>query len=262
MEVFQGTNIPINEDSSDNMNFIIDEYLTPRLMSFREICVYDEVATLLPDLLTWKTTYDAWLEGFNFIFRKNGKVLTDDEYTITDYRKGCFELTDDLDIGGNGNTRDVVNVTYQFDYFPVPILKSFVLQAIDNTNSGAVGPPADFDVENMPDWWRGVVADMAFAMAIEKLILDYDLWKGRLIFAIGPGATYDGDGGDIISQLETLKNNAEQRASKTLDNEKFKVGNYLSPPTCAYWLGIQGYGGSRNSRTGGKLRGHRRNRFY
>jgi len=95
---------------------------------------------------------------------------------------------------------------------------------------------------------------------MEKLLLDYDLWRYRLLFAIGPNEI-EGGGGDIASQLETLKTNAESRAARILENEKFKTGNYLSPPTSAYWAGISGGGSGGLQVYGGRLRGWKPNRF-
>ena len=91
---------------------------------------------------------------------------------------------------------------------------------------------------------------------MEKLILDYNLWKHRLVFAVGP-SVLDGDAGDIVSQFETLKRNAEERAYKTLENEKFKTGNQISNPTAAYFSSIRGGGGRSN-----RLRGFKSNKFF
>jgi hypothetical protein len=108
------------------------------------------------------------------------------------------------------------------------------------------------------------MTDLAFAQCMEKLLLDYDLWKPRMIFAIGPNDVYGG-GGDITGQLETLKQNAEARADKTMDNEKFKSGNYLSPPTQFYYDSINGMGGSSSAHgipfLTGRLRGWHPNQW-
>ena len=101
---------------------------------------------------------------------------------------------------------------------------------------------------------------------MERLILDYDLWKGRLIFALNPGDVYDGSGSgsNIVSQLELLKKNAEQRAQATMENPKFKIGgNITSAPTSVYYSAVRGIGGRNTmNNSGGKLRGFRRNRLF
>jgi hypothetical protein len=100
---------------------------------------------------------------------------------------------------------------------------------------------------------------------MEKLLLDYDLWRYRLLFAIGPNEAYGDGGSDISGQLTTLKQNAEERASTAMQNEKFKVGNYLAPPTQVYFDSIKGIGGSSGAHgvpyISGRLRGWKPNRL-
>jgi hypothetical protein len=187
-------------------------------------------------------------------------------YTITSYEKGEFQVGA-VDIGTDGCPRDSVEATYQFDYFPVEVLEGFFNAAVEVVNTGAIGPPTNYKLDGSgtvpPDYWDGVLLDLAFAMAMEKLLLDYDLWKYRLVFAIGPNEVYGG-GGDIVGQLETLKSNAESRAARTLENEKFKTGNYLSPPTSIYFQSIRGAGTSSPHGIPfltGRLRGWKPNRY-
>jgi hypothetical protein len=146
------------------------------------------------------------------------------------------------------------------------VLEGFIRSAISVVNTAAVGPPTNYRFCNTPqppEFWSGVIVDIAYAMAMERILLDYELWKWRLVYAIGPQEIYGGaGGGDLASVIETLKRNAEERANKTLENEKFKTGNYLSPPTQAYWSAIRGYGGGSWSSscgtlpfTGGRLHG-------
>ena len=88
---------------------------------------------------------------------------------------------------------------------------------------------------------------------------------GRLVFAINPGDVYDGSGSgsNVVSQLELLKKNAEERAQNTLDNPKFKIGgNITSAPTDVYYSAVRGIGGRNTGRNGGKLRGFKRNRLF
>jgi hypothetical protein len=86
-----------------------------------------------------------------------------------------------------------------------------------------------------------------------------------LIFAIGPNEI-EGGGGDVVGQIETLKRNAEERAYKAIDNEKFKMGcHYVSPPTTFYFDSIRGMGSSQGRHgvpfVGGKLRGWKPNNY-
>jgi len=178
---------------------------------------------------------------------------------------GRYKLSGGTNVGPDNRPRDVVESTFQFDYFPIEVLEGFFNAAIEVINAGAFGPPSDYKICTAPppNYWDGVLVDLAFAMAMEKLLLDYDLWRHRLIFAIGPNEV-EGGGGDIVGQLETLKSNAEERANKALDNELFKIGgHYLAPPTSFYYQAVRGYGGSSGAHgipfSTGRLKGWKPN---
>ena len=259
-------NLPINVIvDHPNANTIIDQMLTPRLLAFRMLCIFDEQGTVTSDQAHWKWSYANWNPGFDLIVRKNGKVLKAGEYGLVDYNEGTIYDTT-ISLGADRRPRDVMELTYQFDYFPPSILLGIITQAIDFVNTAAVGPATDYNIDNMPDYWAGVVTDLSFAVCMERLLLDYTLWRGKVIFALGPNE-FETGGGDIVSTLQILKSNAEERANKTLDNERFKIGNYESPPTQIYYNAIRGVGGGRllgpnNSGFYGKLRGWRPNKIW
>lgn len=263
MAVFPGTYIPTGVASNATFNHLIDDLLTPRLMSFRQVCFYDEQATLDCDGETWHVNFGNWLSGAPIKARKNGSPCS--TMTDIDYSYGTFKVGA-VDVGADGRPRDVVEVNYMWDYFPVDILEGMYTAAVSIINMTAVGPPTSYTVSTAPTAWEGVMTDLVFAMCMEKLLLDYDLWKYRLVFAIGPNEVYEGGGGDIVAQLETLKSNAEERANRAMENEKFKTGNYLSPPTAIYYDAIRGFGGSRSAHgipfLTGRLRGWHPNRWY
>ncbi len=265
MAVFPGTYIPTGVASTAKFNHLIDDLMTPRLMSFRQICIHDEPANLSPDdQLTWGVTWGNWLTAAPLRIRKNGVLVASASVTNIDYVHGTFRVGA-VDVGADGVARDTVEAgTYWFDYFTPDILEGFYTAAVSIINMTAIGPPTTYTVDSAPTNWEGVMTDLAFAMCMEKLLLDYDLWRYRLLFAIGPNEI-EGGGGDIASQLETLKTNAEQRAEKAMENEKFKVGNYLSPPTQFYYEAIRGLGGSYGAHgipfLTGRLRGWKPNRF-
>jgi len=250
MPVFPGTFINTEAVGIVRYDNIIDNLLTPRLIAFREVKVYDEVSTLLSDGLTWRQTYGNWNSTFPFTFVKNGaEVVTP---LVVDYVAGSFQ-------SGSVSAGDSFRSSYCFDYFPAPVLKGYLDTVVDIVNTGAYGPPTGYSIETMPPWWDGVVVDLVVAMCMERLITDYTMWRGRLIFAISGNQLEDG-GGDIVGQLETIKRNAEERAYKTMENEKFKSGNYLAPPTSIYYNAIRGTGrGGMHSY--GRTRGWRPNRW-
>ena len=258
MSVFPGTFIETGVGSSAAYTHLVDNLMTPRLLSFRMIHIHDEPCELNPDYVTYQTTFGNWLPEAKMVIRKNG-VMLNPETQITDIDAvyGTFQVgAPDLD--GQAVTRDVVEATYVFDYFPQEVLEGFLTAAISIINTSAVGPSTNFTIDTAPTNWEGVIIDTAYAMAIERLLLDYDLWRYRLVFAIGPNEV-EGGGGDIAGQLTTLKQNAEQRAEKTLDNPKFKCGNYLAPPTTVYFNSIRGAGVSSGRHgvpfVSGRLRG-------
>ena len=261
MAVFPGSYIAIQQITSTSvtapttstgiarLNYIIDSLLTPRLLAFRQVTVYDEPAVLMPDKMTWKVTYGGWNQAFPIVVHKNKAVIPNFQVSNIDYILGSYQY-------GGVLSGDNSNCTYNIDYFGAATLEGLVRQAIDIINTSAVGPPTNYTVDDAPQYWDGVIADIAFAMCMEKLLLEYDLWHGRLIFALSAQALEDG-GGDITGALETLKTNSEERANKTLENEKFKVPPTLAPPTQFYYQAIRGFGrsGAHNMTTYGKLRG-------
>jgi len=264
LSVFPGTYIPTGVGSSSQFNTLIDEYLTPRLMSFRQIHIHDEPANMSPDdSLTWRVTWGNWLSAAPLRVWKKGKELAQSSITNINYTYGTFRAGT-VNVGGDGRARDEVTVTYWFDYFTGPVLEGFYKCAVQIINASAVGPPTSYTVATAPTHWYGVMTDLVFAQCMEKLLLDYDLWKYRLLFAIGPNEIENG-GGDIASQFETLKQNAESRADKAMDNEKFKSGNYLSPPTAIYYDSIRGAGAGGSAHgipfLSGRLRGWKPNQW-
>jgi hypothetical protein len=253
MAVFPGTYVQIGMSPDAVVNHLIDDLLTPRMLAFRQIHIYDEQSVLQEDNATWKNTYGNWNPTFRTVFKKNGAILQPTDIINIDYRFGTFQVipTDKM---------DTVHVSYNFDYFPVEILTGLLDNAVNTVNTSAYGPPTNYNLDNMPPYWDGVVCDIAFSMAMERLIMDYDLWHERVVFAIN-GID---EGGDILSALETLKTNSEERANQTLQNEKFKNPPYLAPPTMFYYQAIRGFGrsGMHTSSMGyGKMRGAHFNRY-
>ena len=263
MSVFPGTYIPTGVASSSTFNHLIDALMTPRLMSFRQICIHDEPCDLSPDdLATWGTTFGNWLLAAPLRIRKNGILVSSATVTEINYDNGTFKAGV-VDVGADTRPRDTVEASYWMDYFRTEILEGFYTAALSIINTTAIGPPTEYTIGTAPINWEGVLTDLAFAMCMEKLLLDYDLWRYRLLFAIGPNEI-DGGGGDVVAQIETLKSNAEERANAAMQNEKFKVGNYLAPPTRFYFDSIHG-GGSGGGAHGipflsGKLHGWKPNK--
>jgi hypothetical protein len=252
MATFSGSYVPIDSHSNARVNSIVDNMLTPRLLSFRQITIHDEQATKCGSN-SWKVSYPNWNEAYPYKVNLNGRCIdTSTDVSSVDYILGEVTLSNTYQDG------DIVEITYNIDWFPVGVLAGYLYQSVDIiNNSGQAASPTSYTLDTAPSNWDGVLADMAFALCMEKLLLDYDLWYGRLIFSIGEEELHSG-GGDIVGQLETLKANAEERAKISLDNEKFKISNYLAQPTGVYYSAVRGGAGRAYS---GKLRGWKNNRY-
>lgn len=249
MPVITGTYIPTLLSTNDRTNLIIDTYLSPRLIPFRQVVIYDERGTLLNNGQTWKVTYGNWNSAYLEQINLNNQLVQQTfEYTLD-------RIFGTIRFAIPSNPGDVVNVTYCFDYFGIAVLEGFVRQAFDLINTMAFGPASTYTFDTAPDYWNGVIAEWSYILALEKLILDYDMWIGRLIFAL-PGME---DVSDIVSVLQSLKAEAESRATKIMDNERFKIPPTLSPPTSVYYSAVRGVG--RGGIVAGKLRGYRPNRL-
>ena len=152
--VFPGTFIPTGVGSSPAFSSIVDNLMTPRLMAFRMIHIADEPCELMPDFVTWRVSYGNWLVGSNIVIRKGGMIQSlTSQITNIDYVRGTFQAgIPDLD--GQKVSRDTLEATYVWDYFPQPVLEGFLMAAISIVNMtsrspvhvrrGDLAPPAPF----------------------------------------------------------------------------------------------------------------------
>jgi len=254
MATFPGSYVPINQHSNARVNAIIDNLLTPELMCFRQIPIYDETGTITSTGgTTWRLSYPNWNVAFNEMVYLNSQLVTP---ASVDHILGTVTL------GAASNDGDNVNVTYNFDWFPAPKLAGFIYRVVDViNNSGEATSSTNYTINDAPANWDGVIADLTIALCMEHLLLCQNLWLGKLIFAI-PNVMEDG--GDITGSLETIKSNAEERANISLNNTKFKVPNSLAPPTGIYYAAVRGIGRTYTTShglRGGKLRGWQSNRY-
>jgi len=250
MATFPGSYVPIDAHSNARVNEIVDNLLTPRLLNFRQVSVYDETAQRV-SATVFNLTYSNWNAAFSVVVHLNG-----DQIVIPasiDYVLGSVTLA------AATTEADTVQVTYNIDWFPVGVLAGMIYQAIDVINNSGTSSATTYTIADAPSNWNSVIADLVVAMCMEKLLLDYDLWYGRLIFSIGANELNEG-GGDVVGQIETIKTNAETRANTALENEKFKIGNLLSPPTSIYYAAVRGIGRT-GAHTYGKLRGWKPRRY-
>lgn len=257
MATLPGTYVRTALSTNIRINAIVDVFMSSTLAEFRQIMIYHERGT---SVATTKVsfTYKNWNPDFQTQVHLNNSPtpLASGLYTV-DNAMAVITIP-------TMQPNDNVYATYNFDYFPIYALEGFIAKSVDIINVAPTGAITDYTIDDAPSNWDGVISDLAFAMCMEKLILDYDLWKGRLIFAISPQAISDGSGGDIVSQLETLKRNAEERAFRAFDNPLFKAPHHLSKPTQYYYESLL-VGASSRGQHGmsgfGKLRGFRLNKY-
>lgn len=256
MATIPGTFVQIELSSNIRVNALVDVLLSPNIMTFRQIDIHHEQGEKFNEN-SWRFSYQHWNPDFPIQVYLNNypDPLNSTDFTV-DYEMGTITLNATYNQGDN------ILCSYNFDYFPIYNLEGWAIKSVDIINTGS-GIPTDYDITTAPTNWDGIISDLMLAMCMERLILDYDMWKGKLIFAIGPNALVDGSD-NIVSQLETIKRNAEERAYKSLDNEKLKKGEHLAAPTTFYYQALM-TGTGRMSQHGvksyGKLKGIKINKY-
>lgn len=243
-------------------NDIVDKIISmviPHIWMYLEIQVHYEVGARRRDG-SYKFSYGNWNPKFEPEVFLNGsaKQLDPSAYSI-DHEKGI--------IYPNYETADGDNMlcTYNFSWFRLATLVSYVERSLGTINHYGQGATTSYTVDTLPEAFYGISADLCVAMCMENLILGYTMWCGKLIFSISSNDLYNGGGGDIPSQLETIKRNAEDRAYGSLNNENTRAPMMLKRPTPAYWRAVTMGTGIRPGPHGGvaygKLRGIKFNRM-
>lgn len=241
------------------VNYIINELVYPQIWFFCEIQVYYEVGSKLRDG-SYKFTYANWNKAREPQVFLNGSdiQLNSDLYEI-DYKNGIITPKFQSADGDN------MICSYNFSWFDQNTLASFVQRSMGTINYHGQGATTSYTIKDLPESFYGIAADLCVAMACENLILSTTMWIGKLIFAISSNDLYNG-GGDMASQLETIKRNCEDRAYSSLENEKTRAPNAIARPTQAYWRSITMGTGVRPGPHGqfgyGKLRGLKINRLH
>lgn len=257
MTTLPGTYISKTETGNDKIDTLINVLVFPTIAEFQQLMIYYETGTVIGDHLI-RFTYQNWNEAYPVELHLNGSstALSQDLFSV-DHEMGKITVNFDLTPGDN------VQATYCFNYFPYAILEGFIYRAIVVANTAGNGATRTYTVNTIPNGWLGIIADLVVSMCMEKLILEYDLWKGRLIFAISNNGIYEGSD-NIVSQLETVKHNAEERAYMSLNNPKFRAANALAGPTSHYFEALL-IGSSARYKNGsvsyGPLRGAKFNRL-
>lgn len=249
--------VPINTGDTC-VDTIVNTMVYPQINVFCEIQANYEVG-LRQSNGSYRFSYKNWNSAFKPEVFLNGAdtQLNDSMYSI-DYAKGIITPSFASTPGDN------LICTYNFSWFTPAMLKGYVVRSLGTINNSGNGAVTSYTTKDLPVGWYGISADLCIAMCMESLIAGYTMWVGRLIFAISPNGLYDGND-NIISQLELLKRNAEERAYKALDNPKMRAPDYLAPPTPLYWRAVSLGNGVRLGPHGqmsyGKTRGQKWNKM-
>ena len=258
MPTITGTYIEQASTGNSRVDTLINVMVQPTIAEYRQLIINYETATIASPT-SCRFTYQNWNPSYPVeVFLNGGTIPLDSSHYTIDHEMGRITLDFTLSPG------DSVMATYCFDYFPVHVLQGYIQRAVVTLNTAGNSMPTNYTYENVPEGWLGIIADLVVAMCMERLILDYDIWKGRLIFAIDTNGLYNGSD-NIVSQLETIKHNAEDRAYRSIDNAKLRTGGYLSKPTQYYYEALL-TGSSLRYKNGntsyGALRGAKFNKLW
>ena len=258
MATITGTYVQTGLSSSARVNALVDVLLAPQLIEYRQIIIYHEPGTRVTGNV-WRFTYQHWNPDFTpevFLNQSITPLTVTTNFTIDNDMGTVTVVTPTYTAGDN------MLCTYCFDYFPIYVMEGFCYRAVDVINSAGAGVPTTYTLDDAPTNWDSIICDIVLAMCMEKLILEYDMWKGRLIFANSPEELLSG-GGNSMDALTTIKTNAEARSNRAMDNPKLKSPSYLSVPTAYYYSAITlgGSGPHGIVGAGGRLRGWRGNKY-
>lgn len=247
-----------SETGNVMVDTIINYMVMPTIHMFCEIPVYYEAGARRKDG-SYKFSYSNWNEGFEPEVFLNGSdvQLADNQYTV-DYKNGVITPTFQSTAGDN------LLCSYNFSWFSNDSLKGFVERSLATVNYSGQGTTTSYTTADFPTGWYGISADLVIAMCMENLILSYTMWVGKLIFSISANQMYDGSD-SIVSQLETIKRNCEERAYKAIDNPQLRADYALAYPTVKYYRAISIGNGIRlgpHGQTGyGKTKGIKYNKM-
>lgn len=247
-----------NDAETKACNTIINHFVVPAISVFCQIPVYYEVGQRQLNG-NYQFTYGNWRPSVipEVFLNGNDNQLNPSNYEI-DYCNGIVRPKFQTQSGDN------LMCSYNFSWFTTDMLTSYVIRSLSTINYAGNGATTNYTLKDLPQGFYGISADLVIAMCMENLILSYTMWVGKLIFAISANQLFDGSD-NIISQLETIKHNCEDRAYKAIENPQMRAAYTTVGPTPAYWRSISIGNGVRMSphgtRNSTKLRGMKFNRI-
>jgi len=160
----------------------------------QRVPVYFEQGKPSFDRQTFTFTYKNWNAGPGIKIYRNKTTLVHSGVTV-DYPNGKIIFDKPL------TAYDIVNVDYNFRWFSVEQLNSYILNAINVYNS--FPPQGNFNIANVPNWVIPGVLYKAARDAIREMIMCLMFQEPQQVFG---GAD---EAAKIRGDLETLKKNYE-----------------------------------------------------
>lgn len=154
---------------------IINNFILPSLGFVQKIPLHNEVGVVDKDRRTIRFIYTNWLTTMPIIIRKNrATILTETtDYTV-DALDGEILLTQDLAAG------DEIEADYYFQYFLNQEIVDLLELTLRDLNSRK--PATAFIMSNAPLEWDGALVTGTMMKLIERLLLDFNLWRPHLIW--------------------------------------------------------------------------------
>lgn len=154
---------------------IINNFILPSLGFVQKIPLHNEVGVVAKDRRVVRFIYGHWLDSFPIIVRRNRTIFLTEgtDYTV-DEVVGEIALTQDLAPG------DEIDIDYYFQYFTNQELVDFLELTLRDLNSRK--PATAFTMENAPLEWDGALVTGVMIKCIERMMLDFNLWRPYLIW--------------------------------------------------------------------------------
>lgn len=176
---------------------IIDDFLIPMLGPLLRIPVHDEIGVISKDRQTAVFIYQNWIDTTAPIIKHNRSEIlaVTIDYTVN-LVAGTINLTTPLPPG------DEIDAYYYFRYFTNSELASFIELTLRDLNSRK--PATAFTIETAPLEWDGAIVLGAYLKCLQRLLMDFNLWRPFLIFVdMNAGGAFRDQISSLFSSTQT-----------------------------------------------------------
>ena len=239
---------------------IINDYLSVRLESWRNINVYDEIALLFKKNSVKnkaRFTFGNWNINHDPVIERNGENIEEGPDFNVDRTTGILSLAEEWLMG-----EEIRAALYNFDYFPNADLYNLVRNSLFVLNSSGIPQTNYTTLASTPAAWDGPITEITYMEALRKIRLDSTIWRSYVLLRVEPT--------DALSAISEEINASESRLQSLIEGSKHL--KHISTPTMAYYLSVTGgifgrsgwgiAGMGADGVPGGRLRGFRSNRGY